>query len=48
MAEYITGIDRTGRVFVRTPLNYDRHYNKGGEDDLQDEDGFKTLKGVGQ
>jgi len=28
LANYITGIDRTGRVFVRTPLNYDRHYNR--------------------
>ena len=48
MANYITGIDRTGRVFVRTPHNYDRHYNQGGEEDLDDADGFKTLKGVGQ
>ena len=48
LAEYITGIDRTGRVFVRTPLNYDRHYNNADGGDLTEEDGFKTLKGVGQ
>ncbi len=34
MVEYITGIDRTGRVFVRTPSNYDRHYNKAEGGDL--------------
>ncbi len=48
LANYITGIDRTGRVSVRTPHNYDRHYIRGGDEDLKDSDGFKTLKGVGQ
>ena len=48
LANYITGIDKTGSVFVRTPLNYEKHYIKGGTEDLTVEDGFKTLKGVGQ
>ena len=29
LADYMTGIDRTGRVYVRTPQNYEDH-DKGG------------------
>jgi hypothetical protein len=45
LAEYITGIDRTGSVFVMTPGNFEKHISGKG---LKSEDGFKTLKGVGQ
>ena len=47
LAEYITGMDRLGHVYVRTPKNYEDH-NWGGERDLTPSRGFKTLKGVGQ
>ena len=29
LAEYITGIDRTGSVFVRTPSIFEKHASKG-------------------
>ena len=43
-AEYMTGIDKTGRVYVRTPQNYEDH-NKRRIYELRGERGFETLNG---
>ena len=47
LVNYITSQDGYGRVYVRTPGNYEKH-TKGAESSLCLEDGFITGKGVGQ
>ena len=47
LVNYITSQDGYGRVYVRTPGNYEKH-TKGAETLLSQEDGFITGKGVGQ